>query len=544
MSGDSTIPLIARAEEYQERTAIIASEGVFTYRDLLHSSGRVASRLLEGADDLWETRVAFLVPPGFDYVTTQWGIWRAGGIAVPLSMRDRERELRYMVNDLDAAIVIARPDAESATVLRRLAGERRARFLLTTELPDAPDRMLPKVEVTRKAMILYTSGTTGAPKGVVSTHSQVQAQVTSLVSAWEWSPDDHILNALPLHHVHGIINALTCALWVGATCEILPRFDAEQVWSRLSKGDLTLCMGVPTIYMALIRAWDEASPQQQRAMSEGCSRLRLMVSGSAPLPVSTFERWKTITGQVLLERYGMTEIGMALSNPLRGQRIPATVGGPLLGVEVRLVELDRGHLLETGERRYGRVIRPDEHGQAQAQAPLILEIQVRGPSVFREYWRKPEATEEAFNAEGWFCTGDAGSVKDGRYCIEGRVTQDIVISGGENVSAIAVQNYLVEHPEIAECAVVGIKDPFWGEALSAAIVLRQGSNLASLDDGSFRQVIREWSKKRVADHKVPWNVVRCDELPRNAMGKVVKPRVVTLIEASITGCAASQIASG
>jgi len=409
------------------------------------------------------------------------------------------------------------------------------RFLLTTELLDAPDRMLPKVDLTRRAMIVYTSGTTGAPKGVVTTHSQIQAQVTSLVSAWEWSPDDHILNALPLHHVHGIINGLTCALWVGATCEILPRFDAEQVRSRLSKADLTLFMAVPTIYMALIRAWHEASPQQQRAMSEGSSRLRLMVSGSAPLPVSTFEKWRAITGQVLLERYGMTEIGMALSNPLRGQRVPATVGSPLPGIEVQLVELDRDHLLETGERRYGRVIKPDKHGQAQARAPLVLEIQVRGPSVFREYWGKPEATKEAFTADGWFCTGDAGSVKDGKYCIEGRVTQDIVISGGENVSAIAVQNYLAEHPEIAECAVVGVKDLLWGEALSAAIVLRQGSSLLSLDDQSFRQFIREWSKKRAADHKVPWNVVRCDELPRNAMGKVIKPRVVTLIEASITG---------
>jgi malonyl-CoA/methylmalonyl-CoA synthetase len=313
----------------------------------------------------------------------------------------------------------------------------------------------------------------------------------------------------------------------------MPRFVPTKVWSRLSEGDLTLFMGVPTTYMALIRAREEASPQQQKAMSEGCSKLRLMVSGSAPLPVSVFERWKETTGQVLLERYGMTEVGMALSNPLRGERIPGTVGFPLPGVDVRLVELDRHHLAESGERRYGETVTPERDGQARARAPMLLEIQVKGPTVFQEYWRRPEATRKAFTEDGWFCTGDAGSLKDGRYVIEGRVTQDIIISGGENISAIAVENDLAEHSQIAESAVVGVKDPYWGEAVSAAVVLRPGSDLASLDDRSFRQAIRNWAKKRVAEHRVPWHVFRYAELPRNAMGKVIKPRVIKLVEASI-----------
>ena len=187
-------------------------------------------------------------------------------------------------------------------------------------------------------MILYTSGTTSKPKGVVTTHANVAAQIKSLVDAWEWSASDRILLCLPLHHVHGIINVVGCALWSGATCEMLPRFDANAVWDRIAGGELTLFMAVPTVYTKLIAAWDAASPARRAELSQACSRLRLMVSGSAALPVSTLQRWQEISGHTLLERYGMTEIGMALSNPLRGERVPGSVGTPLPGVEVRLVD--------------------------------------------------------------------------------------------------------------------------------------------------------------------------------------------------------------
>src|SRR3989449_2707988 len=189
----------------------------------------------------------------------------------------------------------------------------------------APRSLLPHVAAGRRAMIVYTSGTTGKPKGVVTTHANIAGQVTSLVTAWEWRADDWILLVLPLHHVHGIVNVLTCALWAGARCEMLPKFDAARVWSRLADGDLTLFMAVPTIYTKLIAAWDAAPEEQQRARSAGCARLRLMVSGSAALPVPTLERWRAISGHTLLERYGMTEFGMALSNPVRGERRPGVV---------------------------------------------------------------------------------------------------------------------------------------------------------------------------------------------------------------------------
>ena len=219
------IPLIGRAAVHGDRTAVVDDTGVYSYRALLESSARAASVLLAGAADLGEARVAFLAPPGFEYVAVQWGIWRAGGVAVPFAVSHPEAELEYTVDDADAAIVVAHPTF--AERLRPIAEARGLRFVLTTDLLDGStvERPLPDIDVDRAAMILYTSGSTGRPKGVVTTHANVQAQVTTLVDAWGWTPGDRILNVLPLHHVHGIINAMSCAFWVGATCELQPSFD-------------------------------------------------------------------------------------------------------------------------------------------------------------------------------------------------------------------------------------------------------------------------------------------------------------------------------
>src|SRR5207248_8336685 len=216
---------------------------------------------------------------------------------------------------------------------------------LSTEeaLQSTPHALRPTLTEGRRALMVYTSGTTGKPKGVVTTHANLRAQVTSLIAAWEWHADDRIPLVLPLHHVHGMINVLTCALWAGARCEMLAqsdRFDAERVWSRIADGDLTLFMAVPTIYRKLITAWEAAALERRRAWSAGCAPpgMRLMVSGSAALPVQRLERWREITGHVLLERYGMTEVGMPLANPLHGERRPGFVGTPLPGVEARHVD--------------------------------------------------------------------------------------------------------------------------------------------------------------------------------------------------------------
>lgn len=500
-SGDD-LSLVQRARLHGNRRAIVAPEGVFTYADLLASSSSVAHALLGDATDLAEERVAFLVPPGFDYVAVQWGIWRAGGIAVPLATSHPTPELEYVLNDGEPTALVLHP--ELAERIRSAAENRGIRVLLTSEiiprLPEIPSRTFPTLDRGRRALMLYTSGTTGRPKGVVTTHANLEAQVGSLVDAWAWSADDQILLVLPLHHVHGIVNVLTCALWSGACCQILPGFDAEETWRRIALGDLTLFMAVPTVYSKLLASWEAASPALREARSEGCRAMRLMVSGSAALPVTLLERWKEVSGHVLLERYGMTEIGMALSNPLRGMRRPGFVGQPLPGMKVRLV--DEG----------GREVPAGSEG----------EIEVRGPTVFKEYWRRPEETARSFR-EGWFKTGDVAVVLDGDYRILGRRSVDIIKTGGYKVSALEVEEVLRTHPEIAECAVVAIPDAEWGERVGAAVVPHEGCEVEAAS-------LRTWAKERLAPYKVPSVVLALAQLPRNAMGKVTKPEVTKLFK--------------
>ena len=454
MSSVSSLPLSQRALKQGDRLAIIDRAGRYSYTDLLTAADRITRCLLSGQPDLGEARVAFMVPPSLEYAAVQWGIWQAGGVAVPLCPSHPLPEIEHIIRDTKAEVVVSHPDFESR--LRSLGRVLKVRLLLTSEATKAKKCPVPEVTLDRRAMILYTSGTTSKPKGVVTTHRNILAQITSLIDAWEWTADDHVLHVLPLHHTHGIVNVLLCALWAGATCEMLPQFDAEAVWSRLVHSDLTLFMAVPTIYVKLIAAWEKATREEQQVLSKACSKMRLMVSGSAALPAAVFERWKTISGHTLLERYGMTEIGMALSNPLHGERRPGFVGVPLPGVEVRLVD-ESAHTIEDEEK-------PGE-------------IQVRGPNVFLEYMGRPEATARAFRKD-WLSTGDEAVVEKGSYRILGRRSVDIIKTGGDKVSAIEIEEVLRAHPAIQECAVVGVKDQEWGERVCAAVIPRPGHSLS------------------------------------------------------------------
>jgi malonyl-CoA/methylmalonyl-CoA synthetase len=492
--------LFERAKMHGDTTAIIAREGTFTYTQLLETSARIALGLLQGTDDLKEQRVAYLMPRDFHYPALQWGIWRAGGVAVPLCEVHPASELDYVIRDSAASMVVVHP--EFAPRLRPIAADLGVRCIVTEELLTPATGPLPEIDPGRRAMILYTSGTTRKPKGVVSTHFNIQAQVASLIEAWEWTSEDYILHVLPLHHIHGIINVLTCALWAGAKCEIMSGFDADKVWQKIVERDLTLFMAVPTMYVKLIGAWEAFSAEQQRLMSEACQKLRLMVSGSAALPVSVLERWQNITGHTILERYGMTEVGMALSNPLNGPRVPGCVGTPLPGVEVRLVG-DSGNSTPAGTSG---------------------EIQVRGPSVFLEYWQRPDETRESFS-NGWFSTGDVAVMENGLYRILGRKSTDIIKTGGYKVSALEIEEVLRTHPVIKECAVIGVEDPEWGERVGAALVLHRGQDL-SLED------VRIWGKQRLAPYKVPSRIVTLENLPRNPLGKVTKAALRKLFRQS------------
>ncbi len=508
--------LVRRARSRGDRIAVVGPEGLFTYRDLLAVSERAAGALLAAhgeaepasepprAADLDEARVAYLIPPGFQHVAVQWGIWRAGGVAVPLAVSYPSRELAYLLDDADPAAVVVH--ASMADRITPLAKQRGIPPLDSAELCETEHgpTTLPSPGPERRALMIYTSGTTGRPKGVVTTHANVQAQVTSLVEAWQWSGDDHILLVLPLHHVHGVVNVLTCALWSGACCQILPRFDAAETLERFARADLTLFMAVPTVYTQLIRAWEEGSAADRERWATGTRAMRLMVSGSAALPVRILERWHELTGHVLLERYGMTEIGMGLSNPLvEGERMPGRVGQPLPGVEVRRVDAE------------GRIVgNPAEPG----------ELHIRGPGVFREYWRRPEETSAAFR-DGWFATGDMAVVEDGHYRLLGRTSVDIIKTGGYKVSALEVEEILREHELVRDCAVVGVPDPEWGERICVALTVHDDTDVDPDD-------VMAWARDQLAPYKAPRECLVLEELPRNAMGKVMKTDVKALFESS------------
>jgi len=366
----------------------------------------------------------------------------------------------------------------------------------------------------RRALIIYTSGTTGKPKGVVSTHSMIEAQVAGLVHAWKWAAQDRILHVLPLHHVHGVINVLGCSMWSGAECMFLPtnrgKFDAKSVWECFAAdrgrytdyAGLNVFMAVPTIYSKLIEAFEESSTEDQSRYRQACGRFRLMVSGSMALPESVMKRWKEISGHTLLERYGMTEIGMALSNPYEeSARRPGYVGMPLPGVQVKLVS---------------------EKGDAEVQVDEPAELRIRGPSVFREYFNRPQATKESFDEEGYFLTGDVASVSsDGYYKIVGRASVDVLKSGGYKISALEVERELLEHPAITEVAVVGVPDEQFGQQVAAVAALKKGTTL-SLES------LREWCSNRLASYKTPRSLLVVEAIPRNAMGKVNKKELVKL----------------
>ncbi|NND97265.1 MAG: AMP-binding protein [Pirellulaceae bacterium] len=506
------LTLIARARAHDKSTAFRSGDQQRDYGELLQESARVAVALLDclletgriDGRDLQESRIAYLVPGGFDYTAVQWGIWRSGGVAMPLSLSATESELEYALLDSQSACVIASRDqsAKVAALCQKLG----LRLLLVQEIrsyeeieSQRGEAELPEVAVDRRAMILYTSGTTSKPKGVVTTHATIQAQIETLVNAWQWQPTDYIPLFLPLHHIHGIINVMSCALWSGATIEPFARFEIDTILNRVADGAYTVFMAVPTIYVKLIEAIESLGDPRRRSVIGGFAEMRLMVSGSAALPASIHEHWTALTGQRLLERYGMTEIGMALSNPYDGDRMPGKVGQPLPGVQIRLKNDD------------GEIVTAD--GQPG-------EIQVRGPNVFCEYFGRQQATAESFD-DGWFRSGDVAVVEQGYYRIMGRQSVDIIKSGGYKLSALEIEAALLDHPDITQCAVVGLPDETWGEIVAVAAVLAEGRTIQL-------EGLRTWCDGRVSKYKMPKRLLIVDSLPRNAMGKVTKGAVAEL----------------
>ena len=396
---------------------------------------------------------------------------RAGLTVVTLNPAYTRPEITAIVADARPAAALVNDD-EKAGWIRDAAGDEGALAVhsLDVNLPGGPDDELDQAAPQDTALIIYTSGTTGAPKGVPLSHANLLASASAVNLAWRWTPEDRLLLTLPLFHVHGLGVGINGSLCAGAAVLVRPRFDVEDVAARAGDG-ATLFFGVPTMYERLARS----------VRARDLSPLRLLVSGSAPLSAQLARAVGEQAGQLPLERYGMTETIMLTGNPYAGERRPGTVGFPFPGVELRL----------------------SQEG----------EVQVRGPNVITGYLDRPEATAQAFTTDGWFDTGDLGEFDaDGYLCLVGR-SKELIITGGYNVYPREVEEALASHPAVREVAVVGRPSEQWGEQVTAVVVI---------DQEVGRDELRAHAAQSLAPYKVPKAIEFAAELPRNAMGKVVR----------------------
>jgi malonyl-CoA/methylmalonyl-CoA synthetase len=502
-------PLLERwlAQAPSSHPAVLDAHGTHPYGPLVHRSRAVAAALLAGRPSLEGERVGLLCEPGAAFVAGLYGAFLSGACGLVLSPLHPAPETAWFLADGEVRTVLV-----SRALRATLPPEASARRVLVLEelLEGALPGALPAVPAGAAALQIYTSGTTGKPKGAVVTHGNLAWQQQALGRAWGMEASDVLLHCLPLHHVHGLSIALLNVLGAGGTARMMPAFDAAAAWEALAAS--TVFMAVPTIYAKLLGAFDAADEATQARWARAASRLRLSTSGSAALPVSVAGRWQALTGALPLERYGMTELGVVLSNPLEpGGRLPGHVGHPLPGVDIRVVD-ESGAPAETGE------------------------LQVSGPCVFAGYHLRAEATAAAFAEQGgrrWFRTGDTVQRGEGGAVrILGRTSVDVLKSGGYKLSALELEELLREHPAVAEVAVVGLPDEVWGDRVVACVVPRAGQ-AAACDEAA----VREWARGRVAAYKVPRQVLCFTELPRNALGKVVKPELVNAVRARAAAAA-------
>ncbi|KAL7927199.1 acetyl-CoA synthetase-like protein [Trichoderma austrokoningii] len=544
----------------------------FTYGRLLGDVRRARDRLLQArgkasGDDLDGERVALLVENSYDYVVALLSVLAARAIAVPLSPAFPIPELEYVLNHSEASLLVSSPKfaSKAQQVLAAELTSKPAHLELPkhVESADATAREAVPLEDSaapgQAGLMLYTSGTTNKPKGVLLPQSVLTAQARSLHEAWEYSPSDHLLHLLPLHHIHGVVNAILTPLLAGSSIEFMFPFNAAAVWNRLAapflpaseqaantngntttppKPKVTFFTAVPTIYSRLLTSHKALPPPIQDASRQAISpsNLRLNISGSAALPTPIKTAWQALSnGNVLLERYGMTEVGMALSCGLSfADRVDASVGWPLPSVQARLVDVDSAQVILPGEE-----IGPDGRERSG-------EIQLRGPTIFQEYWHNPAATEKEFTTDEdgkggpWFKTGDVAvrrpvptaglnalrqSWATGPlYFIQGRKSADIIKTGGEKVSALEVERELLSLPQVAEAAVVAVPSGAWGQKVGAVIVLD-----AAVASAWTPLEMRRALKSRLAGYKIPQVMKVVEGIPRNAMGKINKKLLVKAI---------------
>lgn len=491
--SDDLFTLIAARIPDPAKAFLVAGDGsTVTYGDMLAMSARFAGLLVQLGVAPGD-RVAVQVDKSAEALILYLACLRAGAVFLPLNTAYTLAEVEYFVGDAEPRLVVCRPqDGEAMTALVQRLGTGICRTLgqkgdgsLMAEAAGLPAEF---ANVPRGAddlaAILYTSGTTGRSKGAMLSHRNLASNAQVLVDYWRFTADDVLLHALPIFHTHGLFVATNTMLLAGGSMIFLPKFDADQVLALLPRA--TAMMGVPTFYTRLV--------DHPGLTREVAAHMRLFVSGSAPLLADTHREFEARTGHAILERYGMTETNMNTSNPYDGDRIAGTVGFPLPGVDLRVVDPETGAALAQGE---------------------IGMIEVRGPNVFQGYWRMPEKTAAEFRADGFFITGDLGLIDDRGYVhIVGR-GKDLIISGGFNVYPKEVEGEIDALPGVVETAVIGLAHRDFGEGVTAVVVREKG---ADLDEAAVLKAL----EGRLAKFKQPKRVLFVDDLPRNAMGKVQK----------------------
>jgi len=463
----------------------------FSYRDLLELSGRMAN-YLQSLGVKAGDRVAVQVKKSPEVLILYLATLRLGAIYLPLNTAYTDNELAYFLGDARPVLLVCEPEkVATAAVLcqdHNIAhcldlGDCRDGSLWSGAVQSGSAFTTVDVKNNDIAVILYTSGTTGRPKGAMICHGNLAANALALRNYWQWRQEDVLLHSLPVFHIHGLFVACHSVLLGGSKMIFLKQFDVDTVLANLPRS--TVMMGVPTYYVRLLA--------DKRLDREVCRNMRLFISGSAPLLEQTFKEFEERTGHKILERYGMTETGMNISNPVDGDRLPDTVGLPLPGVNVRIVDdTDR----EVADNEIGNLL-------------------VKGDNVFHGYWQQPEKTRQEFTEDGFFRTGDLARRHDNGYIsIVGR-NRDMIITGGLNVYPREVELELDQLPGVVESAVIGVPHADFGEAVTAIIVREKTASLNEKD-------VQAYLKNRLANFKLPKHIHFLDALPRNTMGKVQK----------------------
>lgn len=481
MAGDLYSRFAASFETFADRVLVEEGKRAWTYAEIEALTGRLAARL-QGLGVAPGERVLAQTDKSVEALVLYFATIRCGAIYLPLNVDYTEAELDYFATDATPVLAVCRPAATA--LFGRIGGgglQVTTIGALFADLPGEQAASVPR-EASDVAAILYTSGTTGKPKGAMLTQDNLASNGEMLIDFWRFTPEDRLIHALPIFHVHGLFVAVHCVLLSGASMVFLPKFDAAQVVALMARA--SVLMGVPTFYIRLL-----AESSFSRAAAAG---MRLFVSGSAPLSADIHRAFEERTGHRVLERYGMTETGMLTSNPYDGERRAGFVGPPLPGVSLRIAEFETGRELPQGE---------------------VGIVEVRGRNVFAGYWQMPEKTASEFRPDGYFITGDMGVIDaDGYVQLVGR-EKDLIITGGLNVYPAEVEALLDDRADVAEAAVIGVPHPDLGEAVVAVI---QPAGAFDAD------AVREVMKRDLAGFKVPKRILVMDELPRNTMGKIQK----------------------